>query len=145
MKELSQDIKDKIDKLAIQANEMIEQDDFELAYEAVMKALELIPEPVSSYTEATWLFATLGDIFFLSEDFEQSLDAFSDAVNSADGLGNPFIHLRLGQCKFELAILDDAADELIRAYMAEGFEIFENEDPKYLEFLKTRADLSEEE
>ena len=31
-----------------------------------------------------------------------------------------------------------AADELARAYMGAGTEIFENDDPKYLEFLKTK-------
>jgi hypothetical protein len=57
------------------------------------------------------------------------------------GLGNPFLHLRFGQILFESGDHDLAADELIRAYMGAGDEIFENEDPKYLNFLKTRAKI----
>lgn len=36
---------------------------------------------------------------------------------------------------------DVAADELMRAYMAEGREMFAQEDAKYLAFLSTRAAL----
>jgi hypothetical protein len=53
-------------------------------------------------------------------------------------IGNPFLHLRLGQCQFELGNLDRAADELARAYMGAGLEIFDSEDAKYFEFLKMR-------
>jgi hypothetical protein len=59
-------------------------------------------------------------------------------MHGPDALGNPFLHLRLGQCRFELGDLDRAADELARAYMADGEDVFDGEDPKYLAFLKTR-------
>jgi hypothetical protein len=38
--------------------------------------------------------------------------------------------------------MDRAADELTRAYMGGDEEIFDNEDPKYFQFLKTRIKLS---
>ena len=60
-------------------------------------------------------------------------------MHCPDAIGNPFIHLRLGQCQFELGNPDRSADELMRAYMGGGPEIFGNDDPKYLEFLSTRA------
>lgn len=63
------------------------------------------------------------------------------AVTGPDGLGNPFIHLRLGQCALELGDEDQAKDELIRAYMGDGPGIFEEEEPKYFEFLKRFADI----
>ena len=47
--------------------------------------------------------------------------------------------MRLGQCHFELGELDRAADELMRAYMGAGSDIFKDQDPKYIEFLNTRA------
>ena len=56
-------------------------------------------------------------------------------------IGNPFLHLRRGQVLYEQNEPDAAADELMRAFMAEGHEIFENEDEKYLNFLASRADL----
>lgn len=141
MTKLSDSDSEKIEALATETNELIENENYEKAFELVIQALELIPEPRSAYEESTWLYATLGDIFFLTDDFEQGLSAFTDAVQCPEGLGNPFIHLRLGQCHFELADLDKAADELMRAYMADGLEIFETENPKYFAFLKTRAQI----
>ena len=57
-----------------------------------------------------------------------------------DAIGNPFIHLRLGQTQFELGNKDRAADELMRAYMGAGAEIFVGEAPKYLQYLGIVAD-----
>jgi len=50
----------------------------------------------------------------------------------AEAIGNPFLHLRLGQSLFELGERRSALDELARAYLGGGREIFKREDPKYL-------------
>jgi len=55
-----------------------------------------------------------------------------NAMHCPDAIGNPFLHLRLGQCQFELKALDRAADELMRAYMGGGPDLFKLEDPKYI-------------
>ena len=68
-------------------------------------------------------------------------EALSLALTCPGGLGNPFIHMRLGQLAYDAGELDAAADELMRAYMGAGDAIFENEDRKYLTFLGTRAKL----
>lgn len=54
-------------------------------------------------------------------------------------MGNPFLHLRLGQCQFELGSFDVATDELMRAYKGGGADVFAHEDRKYLEFVAARA------
>ncbi|WP_220213464.1 hypothetical protein [Streptomyces shenzhenensis] len=41
----------------------------------------------------------------------------------------------------ELGDHDRAANELMRAYMGGAPDIFDEDDPKYLAFLRTRADL----
>jgi hypothetical protein len=46
-----------------------------------------------------------------------------------------------GEVLFDAGELSAAADELMRAYMAEGAEIFAAENPRYLAFLKTRAKI----
>lgn len=139
--ELSDEQSERIEDLSIRANELIESDDFDGAFKVIIEALEVVPAPRESYFESTWLYSTLGDIYYLTSDYTQALAAFTDAVQCPEGLGNPFIHLRLGECQFELGNFDKAADELMRAYMADGMEIFELEDPKYFEFLKTRAQI----
>ena len=67
--------------------------------------------------------------------------ATSMQCNVLAGLGNPYVHLRLGQAYFELGNFDKSADELSRAYMGAGMDIFMEDDGKYLEFLETREEL----
>jgi hypothetical protein len=67
--------------------------------------------------------------------------ALEYATTCPGAIGNPFLHLRFGQVLFDRGELDRAADELIRAYALEGEEIFANDDPRYLAFLRTRAIL----
>ena len=75
--------------------------------------------------------------------YEEAFNSFEEAKNnlSGDGISNPFILLRLGQCAFELGKKDLATENLLRAYMLEGKEIFEEDDKKYFEFLKSNVDL----
>ena len=42
---------------------------------------------------------------------------------------------------FEQENLAQAADELTRAYMGGGMDIFMEDDPKYLEFLETKIEI----
>jgi tetratricopeptide (TPR) repeat protein len=114
--------------------------DFTAALKQYSLAWDLLPEPKTEWGAATWILAAIGDANFLSGDFEAGRDNLSTAMHCPDGLGNPFLHLRLGQCQYELGALDRAADELIRAYMGAGPDLFENDDRKYIEFLATRAD-----
>jgi hypothetical protein len=82
----------------------------------------------------------MGDTNFLEGDFVAGRDNLSLAMRCPDAMGNPFLHLRLGQCQFELGNLDRARDELARAFLLEGRRIFEQDDPKYLAFVKSQLD-----
>jgi hypothetical protein len=73
--------------------------------------------------------------------FKGARKALEFALHCPGAIGNPFLHLLFGQVLLETGDPDWAADELMRAYMAEGAEIFANDDPKYLMFLGTRAKL----
>ena len=76
----------------------------------------------------------------MNSNYPAALTALEHAMRCPEAIGNPFIHLRLGQTQFELGNKDRAADELMRAYMGAGAEIFAEEAPKYLEFLGTVAE-----
>ena len=84
------------------------------------------------------MLSAIGDALFQQGQFERARDAFTDAISCRGGLGNPFIHLRLGQIQLEIGTEAKAADELTRAFMGGGKEIFEREDPKYFAFLTTK-------
>ena len=103
-------------------------------------AWNLLPDPKENSEAATWIQTAIGDAHFLGGNYAAALTALECAMRCPDAIGNPFIHLRLGQAQFELGDKEAAADELMRAYMGAGAEIFAEEAPKYLEYLATVAD-----
>ena len=139
---LAPDIQEKMDALCEEGDRLLGAGDFTAALAAFFKAADLIPDPKDNWEAATWIYSAIGDVYFCQADYTRSLEAFQVAVASPDGLGNPFIHLRLGECQFELGRLDKAADELTRAYMGAGAEIFDGEDAKYFDFLSTRIRMN---
>ena len=56
-------------------------------------------------------------------------------------LGQPVHSFSPGPIDFELNNQAKAADELTRAYMGAGEEIFQDEPAKYFEFLKTKIKM----
>ena len=141
MAELEDDIYDQITDLSAVGEDHFENGDFKTAITYYQKALELVPLPKTNWEASTWLYTAIGDCYFSLSDFEKASDAFYDALNCPDGMGNPFIHLRLGECLFEGGEFQKAEDNLMRAYMLEGIEIFEDEDDKYIRFLKKKYTL----
>jgi len=131
---------DKIKALSEDGNAAVNAGNYEAAIETFTEALELLPEPITDWDAATWLLTAIGETQFFAEDYQRAYQALAQAMHCPGAIGNPFVHMRLGQVQFELGHDVVAADELTRAYMAAGREIFETEDPKYFEFLKTRID-----
>lgn len=129
-----------IQDLSSKGDDLVEDDDLSGAREKYDAALALLPEPKDRWSAWTWLQSALGDTYFFEENWLACRDAFRRAVAGPDGLGNPFIHLRLGQCAFEMNDEPAAKDELMRAYMGGGAEIFDD-DWKYLMFLKQHAKI----
>lgn len=135
---LDDHIHSQIVKFAEQGNNACDAGDFDKAVELFQKGLDLLPVPIEIWDAATWLLAGIGDAYFLSGKMESALPPLLGAMRCPRAVGNSFLHLRLGQVQFELGNLIRAADELTRAYMGEGTKIFEGEDSKYFEFLKTK-------
>lgn len=140
MAELPTLVHERIKDLCKQGDELAESGDYPTAIQKYWVAWDLLPEPKTDWQAATWLLAAIGDANFLGGDFIAGRDNLSMAMHCPNAIGNPFLHLRLGQCHFEFGNLEQAADELIRAYIGGGADIFEDAG-KYLAFLKTRADL----
>lgn len=138
MAELNDEVYDEIKKLSKSGDDLADKGKYAQALKKYWTAFDLIPEPKTDWEASTWLLVAIGDSNFLGNDFEAGRDNLSNAMHCPNAIGNPFIHMRLGQCQFELNNLDRAADNLTRAYALEGDEIFENDDPKYIEFLKTK-------
>ena len=135
--ELSDAIHGKVVLLSKEGDEQAEIRHYREAVEKYIEALDLLPEPKTDWEACTWLLASIGDANFRSHNYEHARAALIDAMHCPGAIGNPFIHLRLGQSQFELGNVQRANDELARAYMLAGKEIFDQEDPKYFAHLKT--------
>ena len=128
-----------ITRLSGEGDALADEGRYREAVEKYEAALHLVPEPKVEWDASTWLLAAIGDALFLWGQFSYARMALEDAMHCPGAIGNPFLHLRLGQALLEQGEEDRAADELMRAYMLEGRDIFERQDPKYLAFLATRA------
>lgn len=140
MPELDPVIYQSIRDLCENGDQIAEDGDYPNALELYWAAWDLLPKPETEFVAATWILAAIGDANYLNDDFVAGRDNLSLAMHCPDAIGNPFLHLRLGQCHFELGNMRQAADELTRAYMGAGLDIFEEEEPKYFEFLKTQLE-----
>lgn len=140
---LSNEILDQIESLSELGNEAYEKDHYLQAIDIWQQALSLIPDPQHHVAESQWLAASIGDSYFLLEKFRKSLTYFQLAKSNIEenAYENPFIMLRLGQSYLENHQPEEAREYLLRAYMLEGKEIFEFDDPKYLVFLSHQVDL----
>jgi tetratricopeptide (TPR) repeat protein len=118
--ELPDETHESIKTLCEKGDALAEDGKYSEALEQYWAAWDLLPEPRTDWEAATWILAAIGDANFLGGNFIAGRDNLSMAMHCPDAVGNPFLHLRLGQCQFELGNLDRAADELARAYMGAG-------------------------
>jgi tetratricopeptide (TPR) repeat protein len=136
--ELDSETYSKIEKLSINGNACMDKEEWSDAIHCYEEALDLVPTPRTEWETATWLYASIGDAEFLAGNYGRAKTAMFDAMNCPCGQDNPFVHLRLGQAFFELGEMENSRKHLLSAYMLEGDQIFESDDPKYLESI---ADL----
>lgn len=138
-RELKEETYNLILELSEIGNALADQDDFTGARAKFEEALALLPEPHMDWEAALWLYASIGDMAFLSARYDDAAEAMGAALQCEDGASNPFVQLRLGQSMLELGHQPQAEEHLLRAYMLEGKEIFDAEDPKYFHYLQSKV------
>ncbi len=138
--EIDEQLEIQIKEICDEGDVLIEMGEHNDAFQNFSEALNLVPEPREKYFITASIMAGLGDAYFQSKNYDQCKEVLSDAMHCTGAIGSPFLHLRLGQSQFELGDTDRAADELTRAYMGAGKEIFDDEDPKYFTFLQTKIE-----
>ncbi|MEZ6191702.1 MAG: tetratricopeptide repeat protein [Phycisphaerales bacterium] len=130
----------RIQDLCAQGDSHFEKHNYEKALKHYHDALNIVPKPVEEWETGTWILVAIGDLHFQTGKYAEAITALKNAIRCPGGLGNPFIHLRLGEAYFESGDEDLAADELARAYMGAGRDIFAQENSKYIKFLSTRIE-----
>ncbi len=136
MNELPDVIFEAITALTDRGNALCDADDLVGAVGVYEAALSLVPAPQEEWNATTWILVALGDCHWLLGDSKQAVAYLSRAMHCPGAIGNCFIHLRLGQAQLDLGNEPRAKDELARAYMGGGPELFEGEDSRYLSFLR---------
>jgi len=139
--ELERSLEARVVEIYDDACDLVDKGKLQGAFEKFSQALALVPAPIQGCSLTAGILAGLGEVYFRTKSYDQGQEALSHAMRCSGAIGNPFLHLRLGQCEFELGNDDRASDELAQAYLAGGKRVFSREDPRYLEFLKTRRDL----
>ena len=133
---LSAALQQAVDQLCAEGDALADLARYPDALALYWQAWDLLPEPQIACEAATWILAAVGDANFLGRDYEAGRDNLSTVMHCPGGIGIPFLHMRLGQCQYELGDHASAADELLRAFVGGGEELFEEEDPKYQDFLE---------
>ena len=141
MKYLNDEIYQKVLTLCKAGDDQAAKGKLEEAKDSYLDALELLPSNHKEWEAATWIYVAVGDVHLRLGNYEKAFKSFYNAVQCPNGLGNPYIHFRLGQLYFEQENWEKATDEFVRAYMGAGLEIFMEDDPKYLEFLETKIKI----
>lgn len=127
-----------ITELCEEGDSFIEEGDINEAIDKYKKALELIPNSKYMWEAATWVYGALGDAYYLNQQYDEALVCFSEGLKCPNGLDNPFIIFRIGQCFFEIENYEKAKEYLLQAYMFEGKEIFEDEEEKYMDLIRNK-------
>jgi len=131
---------DTITDLSERGNTLLEAGDIEGAITAWEDALAVVPSPTTEWEAALWLHASLGEAYRMSGRLDIARDHLFDALNCPDGHMNPFVLLRLGETLVDQGQPDLGVDHLLRAYMLEEEDIFEEDDDKpYLQILRDRG------
>ena len=141
MPELPDEVFIEVQKLCAKGDDFAVDDLFDEALVQYKAAWEMLPDPREMWSATLWLLGAIGDVHYLRGDFPAGKAALMDAMTCfEEAPENAFLRMRLGQCLFEMGELDTAAEWMGPAYTAEGESLFEDEDPKYLEFIQARLD-----
>jgi tetratricopeptide (TPR) repeat protein len=137
--DLPEDIFASVSELSEEGNDLSESGEFRAAIEKWRRALELLPEPTNQWEAATWLHASIGDAHYQLNEHAEAIESLYDALNCPDGHCNPFVHYMLGK---SLVNVGDAKgrDQLLRAYMLDGEEIFLSDEDEGQSCLQLLSD-----
>jgi tetratricopeptide (TPR) repeat protein len=135
--ELDDKLYDELVGLIEEGDELLSDGEVDKAIPLYNKALSLLPDPKFEWEASTYIYTALGDSYFIQQKYDDALTVFQCAFKSVDGEDNPYICLMLGETYFELNDQEKAKDYLLQAFELEGEDIFEDEDEKYFNLIKS--------
>jgi hypothetical protein len=103
-------------------------------------AWDALLEPKDAQEPAGRILAAIAYSHFHLGEWEECRRAVQHAFRCGEDVSNPFLRLRLGLSLYELGDEEEAANWLVPVYLQEGLEPFDGDDPKYLEFFRTKLE-----
>lgn len=134
--ELPDDIYEQIEALSEEGNDLSDDEDPAGAEAVWRQAIDLLPEPRVDWEAYTWLSASIGEACYQQGNYEDAKDSLFDALNGPGGPDNPFVHYMLGKSLLKLDEQERGVDELMRAYMLDGVDIFDSDEAEGAEILQ---------
>ena len=128
---LDEDIAAGARKLCKVGYELFDQGDIKTALRRFYAAWTLLPKPQTDYEEAGWILTALGDAYLAKGEYESAKEALLSALHCPKTLGNPIIHLRLGECLQELDQVAEAKEQFQLVIDNGGEALFAKEKPTY--------------
>lgn len=129
----------RVDQLLTEAEQLADDGEHAKSLKLFQAAWDLLPEPKEDCEPAFRLLGAIGDAHFFLGDWDACHSSFQRIVQTwGEALANPFVRLRLGQSLFELGNMKEAANWMAPAFLSEGMRLFEDDDPKYLNFIRSQ-------
>jgi len=126
----------RIKQFTDQGNSELDAGNIAAARNLYIQALQIVPNPPEDWEASTWIFASIGDTYHAEGNFSKVLESFQNAIRCPGGLGNPFIHLRLGQASSSSGIWTGQRTSLPARIWARVRKSSRKKDPKYLAFVR---------
>ncbi len=125
-----------IDGFTDQGDEAFEKEDFDGYIRFYKKAWGAIPEPKEEWELANAVMGGIAEGYYLKGDYDIALEYFKKALTCYRGDVDSFINFRIGQIHYDKGDLGNSMSFLQKAWDLSEGRAFEDEDPKYLNFLK---------
>jgi tetratricopeptide (TPR) repeat protein len=138
--QLNDQIVARVTELCELGDEDVEHQRFDAAIARYEEALGLVPRPLYSWAVTTWILTAMAEAYHLMKDPARVKETLMEAFRCEGAIGNPFLHLRLGQAEIALGAKGRGVEELIRAHERGGDEVFDGEEPRYLAMVKAALD-----
>ena len=112
---------------------------FKQALRTLYKGWVLIPQPQIEHEISGWILTAIGDCYYRMMNYKSGLEALRSAIHCPNTMQHAFVHLRLGQCLYELGQREDSYQEFKMAIKFGDTGVFNGQTAKYVNFYKTRA------
>jgi tetratricopeptide (TPR) repeat protein len=122
------------------AEDFADDEQYPKALACFQSAWQALPEPRDKQDLAVAILGGIADCQFLLGQWDECRQSVQEAFRCGAELDDTFLRLRLGQSLYELGNQEEAANWLVPVYLSEGREPFAAEDPKYLEFFRSKLE-----